>query len=309
MTAAPLSAHELRDAVRHGHRFDPARLDRFLYADSERGIAEVQAQTAWKTVALNLRPGDEDALRVGATLPTVGASIAWNAAGPDGRPAVEHVEALALVTPDGELRRASRAANADLFALAVGGQGVLGTLYSVTLRIESLFRSLGEVELAEIRHAEPVGGPVRGLQLLLPPLEAEAFVGDAQDACAAWRIRIARLKLRRTKPDGETFLRWAREPYVQISLWLAIPPTLGGAVRTAQLCTELIGLSIARGGSFSLAHTTDATREHVQACYPTLREFLAEKRRVDPGERIVTPWYRHYRSLLGRQGCESRWNR
>jgi hypothetical protein len=309
MTAAPLSALELRDAVRHGQRFDPARLDRFLYADSERGIAEVQAQTAWKTVAVNLLPGDADALRVGATLPTVGTSVAWNAAGPDGRPAVDHVEALALVTPDGELRRASRAANADLFALAIGGQGVLGTLYSVTLRIESLLRSLGEVEMAEVRHAGAVSGPVRGLQLLLPPGAAEAFVADVQNTCAAWRVRIARLKLRRTKPDGETFLRWAREPYVQISLWLAIPPTLGGAVRTAQLCAELIGLSIARGGSFSLAHTTDATREQVEACYPTLRQFLGEKRRVDPTDRIITPWYRHYRSLLGRQACESRWNR
>jgi len=309
MSTAPLSAHELRDAVRQGQRFDPARLDRFLYADPERGIAEVQAGTAWKTVARQLRPGDEAALQVGAALPTVGASVSWNAAGPDGRPAVGHVEALTLVTPDGELRRASRAANADLFALAIGGQGVLGTLYSVTLRIDSLFRSLGEAEPAEVRHAERTGGPLRGLQLLLPPRATDAFIAEAQQTCAAWRIRIARIKLRRTRPDGETVLCWAQQPYVQVSLWLAIPPALGGAVRTAQLCGELVGLSMAKGGSFSLAHTTDASREQVEACYPGLRAFFAEKRRMDPAERIVTPWYRHYRSLLGRQACESRWSR
>lgn len=309
MSTAPLSAHELRDAIRQGQRFDPARLDRFLYADPERGMAEVQAGTAWKTVARQLRPGDEEALQVGAALPTVGASVSWNAAGPDGRPAVGHIEALTLVTPDGELRRASRAANADLFALAIGGQGVLGTLYSVTLRIDSLFRSLGEAEPAEVRHVEPACGPLRGLQLLLPPRAADAFIAEAQETCASWRIRIARIKLRRTRPDAETVLRWAQQPYVQVSLWLAIPPALGGAVRTAQLCGELIGLSMAKGGSFSLAHTTDASREQVETCYPGLRAFLAEKRRVDPGERIVTPWYRHYRSLLGRRACESRWSR
>lgn len=309
MSPAPLSAHELRDAVRQSQRFDSSRLDRFLYADTQRGIAEVQARTAWKTVAHHLRPGDEGALRVGAALPTVGASVDWNAAGPDGRPAVEHVEALALVTPDGELRRASRAGNPDLFALAIGGQGLLGTLYSVSLRIDSLFRSLDEAKAVEVRHAEAAAGPLRGLQLLLPPAAAEEFVGAALEACAAWRVRIARLKMRRTHADAETFLRWAREPYAQISVWLAIPPTLGGAVRTAQLCAQLIDLSIARRGSFSLAHTTDATREQVEACYPALRGFLAEKRRIDPAERIVTPWYRHYRNLLGRPACESRWNR
>lgn len=309
MSSAPLSANELRDAIRHSQRFDASRLDRFLYADAERGIAEVQAQTAWKAVAGHLRPGDEDALRIGAMLPTVGASVAWNAAGPDGRPAVEHVEALTLVTPDGELRRATRAANADLFALTVGGQGVLGTLYSVTLRIDSLFRSLGEAETADVRHGEAVGGPVRALQLLIPPAAAEAFVAEIRETCAAWRTRIARLKLRRAMPEGETYLCWARAPYVQVSLWLEIAPALGGAVRAAQLCAELVGASIARGGSFSLAHTTDATREQVETCYPTLRGFLAEKRRLDPSERIVTPWYRHYRSLVGRQPCESRWNR
>jgi hypothetical protein len=36
-----------------------------------------------------------------------------------------------------------------------------------------------------------------------------------------------------------------------------------------------------------------------------LNRFLAEKRRVDPGERIVNAWYQHYRSLLGRETCEA----
>ena len=39
-----------------------------------------------------------------------------------------------------------------------------------------------------------------------------------------------------------------------------------------------------------------------------LPEFLAEKRRVDPSEKLVNGWYRHYRSLFSRDPCETRWN-
>ena len=65
-------------------------------------------------------------------------------AGPDGRPVVAHVESLTLVTPDGLLRRIDRLTSGGLFALALGGQGLFGTLYSATLRVESLLRSVKE---------------------------------------------------------------------------------------------------------------------------------------------------------------------
>ena len=308
-SAVPLSAHELRDAVRQARPFDPARLDRVLRTDPERGLVEVQAGTPWTRVATHLRPDDEEAARVGAGLPTVGTSVAWNAAGPDGRPAVGHVESLALVTPDGELRRASRAANADLFALAMGGQDLFGSLYSVTLRIDSLFRSLGEVVPEDPPAPQGTARATRGLRLLVPPDAAEPVMARVRETCEAWRVGIARLRLRPTRQDEETFLHWARRPYVMVSLRLAVPGTLGGAVRTEQLCRELIGVSIAGGGSFPIAHTTEASREQAEACYPELRRFLAEKRRLDPGEKLSSPWYRHYRNLFGRPSCESRWNR
>src|SRR4051812_48290736 len=75
---------------------------------------------------------------VRTTMATVGESIARNAAGPDGTPAVNHVASLTVVTPDGELRRVSRQRSKDLFALIVGGYGLFGTVYSITLRIATL---------------------------------------------------------------------------------------------------------------------------------------------------------------------------
>ena len=53
----PLSAHELRDAIRHGQSVDTARLDRILRAE-DRGVIELQAATPWRAIAGLLHLGD-----------------------------------------------------------------------------------------------------------------------------------------------------------------------------------------------------------------------------------------------------------
>jgi FAD/FMN-containing dehydrogenase len=306
--AVPLSAHEVRDALRQGQPIDARRLNRVLRIDNESGLVEAQAGTPWRTIAQALRPEDPDAARIGESLPGVGASIAWNAAGPDGRPTVGHIESLTLVTPDGELRRVSRIINPDLFALAVGGQDLFGALYSVTLRLGSLAQALAEAVSPEVRSGPEHKGALRRLQLLLPAGSTEPYLAQAQATCDEWRIPLIRSEQRTIQPEGETYLAWARNPCLQLSLWIGVPRTLGGAVRVAQVCEALLDASLARGGSFSIAQTQEASREQVEACYPGLRAFLAEKRKLDPAERISNAWYRHHRSLFGRQACPSRWN-
>src|SRR5690348_17419127 len=109
MNTLPLSAAELCDAMRHGRALDPSRLSRILGLDAERGLLEVQGATSWESIAAALRPGDVRTAETARTmLRNVGASLACNAAGPDGEPAVKHVHSMTLVTPEGELRRLSR---------------------------------------------------------------------------------------------------------------------------------------------------------------------------------------------------------
>ena len=110
----------------------------------------------------------------------------------------------------------------------------------------------------------------------------------------------------RTHEDKDSFLRWARREYAALTLHLAAAPALGVAVRATQLRRELLDAAIARGGSFPVWCAFDATRAQVEACYPQLRSFLAEKRRVDPAEKLTNAWYRHYRSLFARGTCEVR---
>lgn len=289
----PLSAAELCEAMRRARAFDASRLDRILRVDEDRGLVEVQASVSWRGLAARLRPGDAQAGAARTTLPTVGESIAWNAAGPDGRPAVTHVESIALVTPEGELRRVSRLANAELFALAVGGQGLFGAPYSVTLRIESLARAVSDGAAAP-----PPPMPGDALRVLVPPPALARFLAAARERCGDWRVGIEAEAVRTTRGEEETFLRWARRDYAEVALQLTRHGNLGASLKAIQVRRELIDAAIAAGGAFHIACTPEATREQTEACYPQLRRFLAEKRRFDRGERLVNPWYRRQRALL-----------
>jgi hypothetical protein len=233
----------------------------------------------------------------------VGATLCRNAAGPDGRPAVAHVESLTLVTPDGHLRRIDRLTSGGLFALTLGGLGSFGVLYSATLRVESLLRAAREPQRPE----GLAGDPARRLRLLVPPERLESFLADARAHCAEWRGVLEGVQVRQTHDEDETFLRWAKRQYAEVTLWLGERATLGGAVRCTQLRRDLIDAAIASGGTFPIACTPEATRTQTEACYPQLAAFLAEQRRIDPGGLMANAWLRHQRSLLGREPCEIRW--
>jgi hypothetical protein len=103
-------------------------------------------------------------------------------------------------------------------------------------------------------------------------------------------------------------LRWARREYAEVSLRLSERFTIGGSVRMTQLRRELIDAAIAEAGSFPIASTPEASRAQVESCYPELRAFLSEKRRLDPLRKLVNPWYRHHCSLMGRRPCDVRWS-
>jgi hypothetical protein len=307
LATIPLSALELREAVRSGRPVDTSRLNRMLGIDAQRGLLEVQAATPWQTIAAEMRPGDRRA-NVRTTMPTVGESIARNAAGPDGSPAVTHVASLTLVMADGDLRRVSRHRDPELFALTVGGQGLFGTMYSVTLQIPSLARA---VEKQGTPQVVKLHNEVRGhqtLDLLVPPESVDGFINETDERCSDWRVPLQSVSVRKTLGEDETYLRWAQREYSELRLCIAQPRGLGGAVRTAQLRRELLDAAIAVGGSFPISSTPDATREHTEACYPQLKSFLAEKRRFDPHERVVNAWYLHQRGLLHRENVDVRWS-
>lgn len=308
MNTMPLSAAELCDAIRHGRPFEAARLNRILGLDAQRGLLEVQGGTAWATIAAELRPGEPRAAAIARTTrPSVADSLAWNAAGPDGQPAVAHVHSLTLVTPDGELRRISRQRDRELFSLVIGGFGLFGVLYSVTLRLDSLSRAVEKSAAPQRMLLHPGQETQQPLELLVPPERLEPFMAATDACCNDWRVPLRSAEVRSTGPEDDSFLRWASREFSQIKLHFPRRNGLGAQVRLAQLRREIIDGAIAAGGRFHIASTLEATREQLDACYPQLPAFLAHKRRFDPHERLTNGWYVHQRSLLAGESCEVRW--
>jgi hypothetical protein len=100
---------------------------------------------------------------------------------------------VTLVTPDGEVRRADRHAHPDLFALAVGGYGLAGVLYSVTLRIDSLARSIKDASNPVVLDlAQPSPGAPRTAEFLVPPDRLDAVLESFKDFAAERRIGLER---------------------------------------------------------------------------------------------------------------------
>jgi hypothetical protein len=280
---------------------DATGLDRTLRHDTGRGLIEVQAGVPWETLAAHLGAG---------FLPgTVGESVAENCAGPDGETVVRHVHALTLATADGGLHRASRERAADLFRLAVGGFGAFGPFYSLTLDLASLSRSAARaVEPVRLDLPAPgVAGPRFALELLVPPQCGDAVVDQVRAALEARRCSLSLLQARRVVPEAETFLRWAREAYVALRIEFRTRSTLGAHRSATEVRRQLIGIALAAGGSVMPGALPLASRAQAAACYPMLAAVMAEKRRFDPAERVLTPWYTGVRRLWHAGTCEVRW--
>ena len=96
--------------------------------------------------------------QTGADELTLGGALACNAHGRGLRmkPIIADVESFDIVRPDGEIMTCSRAANSELFRLAIGGYGVFGPMATVTLRLRErvkLRRVVRVIDIEDVVHA------------------------------------------------------------------------------------------------------------------------------------------------------------
>ena len=118
---------------------DTTRLARVLALDLDRGTIEVEAGIQWPalTRALDRCPLTFAQKQTGANNLSLGGAVSANVHGRGltMRPFVDDIDSLVVVGAAGRAVRCSRERNADLFALVVGGYGLFGVVYSVTLRL------------------------------------------------------------------------------------------------------------------------------------------------------------------------------
>lgn len=148
-----------------GLLLDMRSMDCPISLDPERGLLEMEAGAMWPAVieaTHALQPGDRirwgiRQKQTGADDLTLGGSVSANGHGRGltMRPIVDDVEALTLVTADGEVVRCSREEEAELFSLVVGGYGLFGVIATVTLRLGEREKLQRLVNIMDIDEAVP----------------------------------------------------------------------------------------------------------------------------------------------------------
>ena len=128
-----------------GVLIDIRKLDRVLGFDMERGLIEVESGMQWPKLLAELTQAQRGREKqwgfaqkqTGADRLTMGGCLSANVHGRGLTlpPFVGDVESFKLLDAKGELFNCSRSENPELFRLAIGGYGLFGFIYSVTLRL------------------------------------------------------------------------------------------------------------------------------------------------------------------------------
>lgn len=320
------SAPELRAAWHATHAveaLDLRPLDRVLRLDPERGLLEVHAGARWDDIDAWLAAAPEaqsswtrPASRDGAIPATVNESISLNLPGYGATqgPIADDIQAMTLLGADGELHRLSRSREPNLFRLVLGGHGLFGLLYSATLRLAPWGATPPQDPAAPelLSRLAPCGEPGKEtacvtVALFVPAGRAGQFLLHALDAANEHRVVVARASARRVIETETVFLHPQPADRIEFTLQLCRSANLCARVRLEEACRRLAALALEHGGGPSLSYGTYASRAQIEASYPMLAGFLAEKHSHDPAGHFNNAWSRHYMQLLRREACAMRW--
>lgn len=135
-------------------------------------------------------------------------------------------------------------------------------------------------------------------EMYVPRAALAEFMKNAAEDFRRHGVNVIYGTVRLIKPDGETFLAWATQPWACIIFNLHTDHTCASLEHTADAFRRLNDSAISYGGTFYLTYHRYATREQLLTCYPQLPEFLRLKRRYDPEERFQSDWYAHMKRVV-----------
>ena len=147
-----------------------------------------------------------------------------------------------------------------------------------------------------------LGHCVKGTEMItdlyVPRSCFEVFMEDTRQALRQRDANVIYGTVRLIERDSETFLAWAREPWVCTILNLHVDHTESGISSAAETFRHLIDIAISHGGSYYLTYHRWARQDQVDQCYPQMRAFLEAKRKHDPGELFQSEWYRWHKNMF-----------
>src|SRR3954464_5012623 len=131
--------------VADGVMLDIRKLNKILKFDVERGLIELESGVQWPQLLdyleKNTGAGEKawtfSQKQTGADKLTLGGSLSANihGRGLTLAPFISDIESFRLINARGDLVQCSRTENPDLFRVAIGGYGLFGFVYSITLRL------------------------------------------------------------------------------------------------------------------------------------------------------------------------------
>jgi FAD/FMN-containing dehydrogenase len=172
-----------------------------------------------------------------------------------------------------------------------------GQIYWADWQLSAAYVDNYHADLDRALHAKAKGSEMI-TEIYVPRARLAAFMEASRGVLAGRRANVVYGTVRLIERDDETFLAWARERYACVIFNLHVDHTPKAIEAAADAFRALIDLGIEYGGSYYLTYHRWARKDQVERCYPQMREFLALKRRHDPGEVFQSNWYRHYRGMF-----------
>jgi FAD/FMN-containing dehydrogenase len=154
-------------------------------------------------------------------------------------------------------------------------------------------------------HAEldrRLGAPHKGTEMItelyVPRPALPSFLAAVRADFRQHEVQLIYGTIRLIERDDESFLAWAREPWVCTVINLHVDHTEEGINKARVDFCRVIDRAIEYRGSYFLTYHRWASRVQVDACHPQMAEFLRLKMHHDPGEVFQSTWYRHYKQMF-----------
>jgi FAD/FMN-containing dehydrogenase len=178
------------------------------------------------------------------------------------------------------------------YYLSTSGQRYWSDTHQLSVYIDNYHAALDRALNAVHKGSEMI------TELYVPRPALSEFLTAVRADFRQHKVLVAYGTIRLIEKDSESFLAWAREPWVCTVMNLHVDHTPELIAKAAQDFRRLIDRASALGGSYFLTYHRWAGRAQVETCYPQFAEFLRLKRRYDPKEVFQSEWYRHYKRMF-----------
>jgi FAD/FMN-containing dehydrogenase len=178
------------------------------------------------------------------------------------------------------------------YYLSTSGQRYWSDLNQMSLYLDNYHEALDRQLQAKVRGTEMI------TELYVPRTALGPFLSAVRADFRQYGAQLIYGTVRLIEKDDESFLAWAREPWVCIVMNLHVDHDESGLRKATDDFRRLIDRAIEFNGSYYLTYHRWASRQQVEKCYPQMAEFLRLKRRYDPGEVFQSDWYRYYKNMF-----------